>query len=236
MAYIQEVVGILDRSGSMNGKEEDTVGGINSMIEELKTNKSNNDIINVSLKLFDHEEKLLWKSIPLDKVEKLKVSDFNPRGQTALLDALGNTLNFFMTKRLYDDNCFNKCLIYLATDGLENASKIYKHSDIKNMIDVANKKYNIDIIYLGANQDAILEANRIGINADRAINYAENNESTNAVYRAVGRIASEQRSNTNSFRFSNLERESSNTNNNLQTSLDSNNVQPPPITRSNNIY
>ena len=65
---IQEVVGILDRSGSMAGKEEDTVGGINSMISVLKKNANTSDIINVSIKLFDHEEKLLWNSKPLSEV------------------------------------------------------------------------------------------------------------------------------------------------------------------------
>ena len=40
---VQEIVGIVDRSGSMNGKEEDTVGGINSMLEEVKSNKTKND-------------------------------------------------------------------------------------------------------------------------------------------------------------------------------------------------
>jgi hypothetical protein len=55
---IQEVVAIIDRSGSMSGKEADTIGGINSTIEELKSNKSN-EIIKFSVKFFDHQEYIL---------------------------------------------------------------------------------------------------------------------------------------------------------------------------------
>ena len=119
----QEVIGILDRSGSMAGKEADTVGGINSMINELKTNANSDDIINVSLKLFDHEEKMVWRSKPLSEVTTFDSKDFVPRGQTALLDALGHTLNYFMEKRLMDPNAYTCCLVYVATDGYENASK-----------------------------------------------------------------------------------------------------------------
>lgn len=195
---IQEVIGILDRSGSMYGKEKDTVGGINSLLSELKSNydANSNDIIRVSLKLFDHEEQLLWRSRLLSDIDCLNINEFCPRGQTALLDALGNTLKYFMQKRLLNPEAYTKCLIYLATDGYENCSKIYTRQDIKKMIETAKTQYNIDVIYLAANQDAILEAGNIGIDANQAINYAENRENTEAVYRAVGRIASTQRSNT----------------------------------------
>ena len=190
----QEVIGILDRSGSMAGKEADTVGGINSMINELKANANSNDIINVSLKLFDHEEKMLWKSIPLSEITSLDIKNFVPRGQTALLDALGHTLNYFMEKRLMDPNAYTSCLVYLATDGYENCSKCYTRENIKNMVKNAKEKYNIEVIYLGANQDAIFEAGNLGINPNQAINYTESSETTKAAYRAVGRVASTQRS------------------------------------------
>lgn len=195
---IQEVIGILDRSGSMYGKEQDTVGGINSLLSELKSNydPNSNDIIRVSLKLFDHEEELLWRSRLLSDIDCLNVNEFVPKGQTALLDALGNTLKYFMQKRLLNPEAYTKCLIYLATDGYENCSKIYTREDIKKMIETAKTQYNIDVIYLAANQDAILEAGNIGIDAKQAINYCENSENTEAVYRAVGRVASTQRSNT----------------------------------------
>lgn len=208
---IQEVVGILDRSGSMNGKEADTVGGINTMLRELKSNATHEDDIRVSLKLFDHEEVMLWRSISLGSVEELKINEFVPRGQTALLDAIGHTLNFFMEKKLCDPNAYNSCLLYVATDGLENCSKYYNRTSIKKMIENAKEKYNIDVVYLAANQDAILEAGNIGIDPSLAINYNEDDNSTQAVYRAVGRVASAQRSTSEGspFGFTHPERQAS---------------------------
>jgi len=58
---IQEVVAVIDRSGSMQGKESDTIGGINATIDELKKNKEINTTINFSVKFFDHEEYLLLR-------------------------------------------------------------------------------------------------------------------------------------------------------------------------------
>jgi len=224
----QEVVGILDRSGSMSGKETDTVGGINSMIKELKNNAKVDDDIRVSLKLFDHEENIVWRSKPLSEVDEFDIKNFIPRGQTALLDALGHSLNYFMEKRLMDPNAYNSCLIYIATDGYENASKYYTRDHLKKMIKNAKEKYNIEVIYLAANQDAILEAGTMGINANQAINYNENQDATQAVYRAVGRVASSQRSNpTTTIAFTGAERQASQSNDNsINTSM-----EPPPLIR-----
>jgi len=225
---VQEIVGIVDRSGSMNGKEEDTVGGINSMLEEVKSNKTENDDIRVSLKLFDHEEKLLWQSKPIDEIDKFLKDDFVPRGQTALLDALGHSLNYFMEKKLLDHNAYDKCLIYVSTDGLENASRYYTREKIRKMVETAEEKYGINIIYLGANQDAILEAKHLGINYDRAINYSETRDSTEAVYRAVGRAISSQRS-EEPVQFTATERQRSQPSN--PNTYPSSLGVPPPIKR-----
>ena len=39
MRQLTEVVFILDRSGSMNGLEKDTIGGFNGMLEKQKEKK-----------------------------------------------------------------------------------------------------------------------------------------------------------------------------------------------------
>lgn len=208
---IQEIVGILDRSGSMRGKEADTVGGINTMINEVRKNKGKNDIVRVSLKLFDHEEILKLRSVPIEDIKDFPVSEFVPRGQTALLDALGNTLTYFMEKKLGDPTAYDTGLIYVATDGLENASKKFTKNKIKELIDNAKEKYNIDVLYLGANQDAILEAGNMGISPERAINYNENESCTMAVYRSVARVATDSRKNPDSYdcQFNMAERQAS---------------------------
>jgi len=194
---VQEVVALIDRSGSMYGKEKDTVGGINAAFSEIRKNAGTTDVIRVSLKLFDHEQTLFWKSKDINEVHDFPVENFIARGQTALLDTLGTTLTYFMEKKLKDPSSYDNCLIYVATDGIENGSKEFNINKIKDLIINAEKTYNITVIYLGANQDAILSATNMGISLDHAINYDENENSTQAVYRSVGRVASEARTNRN---------------------------------------
>ncbi len=207
---VQEVVAIVDRSGSMRDKEADTVGGINAAFDEIRRNKGEDDLIRVSLKLFDHEEIMKWRCQDIDTVGEFPISDFVPRGSTALLDAMGNTLKYFMEKKLSEPEAYDTCMIYVATDGVENSSQDFTADDIKELIKNAEKTYKITVIYLGANQDAILTADNIGISANHAINYEENEEATRNVYRSVGRMATDNRT-YESIGFSDAEREASQT-------------------------
>ena len=205
---VQEIVVIADRSGSMRGKEKDTVGGINAMFDEVRSKKTEDDTIRVSLKLFDNEEILKWRCLNIAEIREFPAEEFQPRGQTALLDAMGNTLTYFMEKKLRDPNAYDTCVISVATDGLENASKYYTREKIKNLIKNAEKTYSITVVYLGANQDAILEAKNLGIGEDRAINYAENQGATEAVYRGLARVVTDSRSMPN-VGFTAVERQAS---------------------------
>jgi uncharacterized protein YegL len=197
MTNIQEVVAIIDRSGSMTGKESDTIGGINSTFEVLKSSLKEEDEIKVSIKLFDHEEKLLIRSLDINKVRPIERYQYQPRGQTALYDAIGNTLTYFMEKKISNSNAYNKCLIYIVTDGIENYSKKYNSDKLKKLIENAKENYEIEIIYLAANQDAILEASKIGINLEHALNYSESTKNSMGAYRSAAGVANRQRSGFN---------------------------------------
>jgi uncharacterized protein YegL len=194
---IQEVVAVIDRSGSMAGKESDTIGGINATIDELKQNKvdengNSTSIVKFSIKFFDHQEKLMINSLDIENITPLKVSDLKPRGQTALLDAMGNTITHFINKKKCDPSSFDTCIIYVATDGIENCSIEYTKEEIKNLVEEA-KQYSIEILYLGANQDSILEANQLGLDATQALNYSETTESVESAYRSAARAAKRYR-------------------------------------------
>lgn len=192
--YIQEICAVIDRSGSMIGKEDDTIGGINETFRLLRESKQPNEIIKISVKLFDHEQILKLRNVDLDEVRDLTRNDFSPRGQTALLDAMGDTLKYFMEKKLMDPGAFDSCIIYITTDGLENCSKRYTNDYIKKMIKNAEETYNIKVIYLGANQDAILEASRFGVDSSRAMTYNETPENIQSAYRSAASAAIRTRS------------------------------------------
>ena len=110
-SFIQEVVAIVDRSGSMSGKEADTIGGINSALTIIRQDVKPGEVVNVSIKLFDHEEHMLIRSLNIKEVRPLELRQFVPRGQTALYDAIGSSLTYFMEKKLHNPNSYNKCLI-----------------------------------------------------------------------------------------------------------------------------
>jgi uncharacterized protein YegL len=188
----QIICGVIDRSGSMIGKEEDTIGGINSVIELLKEDLDNDTDIKITMKFFDHESYLLFKDIDINNVRPLTKTDLIPRGQTALLDAIGSTLKYYIQEKVNNPTYFDSCVIYVSTDGLENASKIYNNSIIKDNIKIANE-LGIVILYLGANQDAILEANKFGLNEGSALNYTEDRASMESAFRCVGSAAKRHR-------------------------------------------
>jgi deoxycytidylate deaminase len=95
-----------------------------------------------------------------------------------------------------DPSSYDSCIIYVATDGYENCSKKFTNQNIKNLIEQA-KKYSIEILYLGANQDAILEASKFGLDANQAMNYSENTENVESAYRSAARAAKRYRSGNN---------------------------------------
>ena len=110
---IKEIIGLIDRSGSMGGKEIDTINGINTMLTELKQNVDPELEVRVSIKYFNDTETLVLRSVPLESVALLEVDSYVPDGQTALLDTLGKTLQYFMDKYLKDNNAYYSCIIYL---------------------------------------------------------------------------------------------------------------------------
>ena len=225
---VQEVVAIIDRSGSMRGKESDTIGGINSTFEALKNEMEEGDNIKVSVKLFDHEEFLLYNSVDITLVPNITSKDYVPRGQTALLDAMGNTLAHFMEKKIKNNTCFDSCLIYIVTDGFENASKDFTNNKISKMIKEAEENYNIKLIYLGANQDAIVEAAKYGISSDSAMNYDETSINSQAAYRSCAAVATRQRSGAHTS-FTQAERMASISHS--PPPMRANTMQPPPLKR-----
>ena len=230
--FTQEVIAIIDRSGSMNGKEADTVGGINSTLDIIKQDLKPNELVKVSIKLFDHEERMLIRSLNIEDVRPLELKQYVPRGQTALYDAIGFTLTYFMEKKLHNPTCYDKCLIYIATDGYENCSKKFNADSLKKLIESACNSYNIELVYLGANQDAILEASKIGILPTHAINFSETTEECLSAYRSVGNVVNRQKSNMGTA-FTQVERSESYNPKTPPPSVCG--MEPPPLRRQKSI-
>ena len=183
---LTEIVYILDRSGSMGGLEEDTIGGFNSMMEKQK--KADGEAL-VSTVLFDDVCEVLHDRVPLDKVEKMTDQQYYVRGCTALLDAVGGAIHHIGNIHKYarEEDRPAKTIFVITTDGMENASKIYSYDKIQKMVKKQQKKYGWEFIFIGANIDAYAEAQRLGVRKDRAVNYVHDEIGTAKVYAGVSK-------------------------------------------------
>lgn len=165
-----ELVFILDRSGSMSGLEQDTVGGFNSMIE--KQCRESGEAV-VSTVLFDNASEVIHDRVRLDQVPRMTEKEYFVRGCTALLDAVGGAIHHIGNVHKYAraEDRPEKTLFVITTDGMENASRHYDYARVKKMIQRQKDKYGWEFLFLGANVDAASEAKRFGIDEDRAANY-----------------------------------------------------------------
>lgn len=181
---LTEIVFILDRSGSMAGLEDDTIGGFNAMIEKQKGEPS--EAI-VSTVLFDNESVVIHDRVDIQRIKPMTRKDYYVRGCTALLDAVGGAIHHIGNVHKYarEEDRPEKTLFVITTDGMENASRKFTYDRLKGMIERQKEKYGWEFLFLGANIDAAREAARFGIDADRAANYNADSVGTKVIYEAV---------------------------------------------------
>lgn len=186
---LTEIVYILDRSGSMSGLEADTIGGFNSMIQKQK--KTGEEAY-VSTILFDDTSQVLHDRISIDKVETMTEEQYDVRGCTALLDAIGGAIHHIkkLHKHVREEDRPEKTIFVITTDGMENASRQYSYEKVQKMVKRQQEKYGWEFIFIGANMDAYAEASRFGIRKDRAVNYVHDQRGTATVYEGVSKAVS----------------------------------------------
>lgn len=184
-----ELVFILDRSGSMSGLEDDTIGGYNAMLEKQKKEPGEAIITTV---LFDDRYELLHDRIYLRGIEPITDKEYFVRGSTALLDAVGRTINKIgnAQKHTVEEERAEHVMFVITTDGMENASREFTYEKVKQMIEHQKCKYGWEFIFLGANIDAISTAERFGISKDRATNYNADSEGTLLNYEVISETVS----------------------------------------------
>ena len=179
-----ELVFILDRSGSMAGFEEDTIGGFNSILSKQKQEDGK---CFVSTLLFDNDTKLLHDRLEIHNVEPLTDKDYFPGGSTALIDAIGKAIHHISMVHKYarPEDVPEKTLFVITTDGMENSSRIYSSNEVKRMIEHEKEKYGWEFIFLGANIDAVETAGRLGIDRMHTSNYHRDRRGNRAMYDSV---------------------------------------------------
>lgn len=170
-----DVVFLLDRSGSMGGIENDTIGGYNSYLDSQKNNN-----VKVTTILFDDKYEIINDREDIKNVSKLDSKKYFVRGSTALLDAIGKTINYIENKKS------NKVIFIITTDGYENSSKEYNKEQIKEMISGHN---DWEFMYIGANIDSYSEGGSLGIKKENISNYSKNEKGVKNLFTSLSRAS-----------------------------------------------
>ena len=184
---ITEIVFIIDKSGSMAGLEEDTIGGINSFIE---TQKNEEGTALVTTVLFSTKFEKKHDRLSLSEIEPMTRADYCVGGGTALYDALGDAIEHItmVHKYIRKEDVPEKTIFVITTDGEENSSHRFGSSDVKKMIKSCEKNLGWEFLFLGADIDAFAAADSIGINRAHTAKYERGN--TRGMFGAVGSAVS----------------------------------------------
>ena len=173
-----ELVFVVDKSGSMRGFESDTIGGYNGVLKEQSKNKN----LLVTTALFNQNYEALFDSVSPEKAT-LNEKNYVPQGSTAMLDAIGKTINDVDARNTPKKE--RKVIFVIITDGQENSSKEYSYDKIKSMINEKQKKQGWTFMFLGANIDAAGEASKLSIPKKQAGQYKQDKEGNKAMYEAI---------------------------------------------------
>ena len=190
---LTELVFIIDRSGSMAGFEDDTIGGFNSMIEKQKQGDGE---VYVSTVLFNNYSEVVHDRALINEIKPMTRNDYQAGGCTALLDAIGGAIHHIGNVHKYArrEDVPKNTIFVITTDGMENASQRYSSNDVKSLIKRQTEKYGWEFIFVAANIDAIETADCIGIRRERAANYKQSKDGFAECYNAMNSFVSMRRS------------------------------------------
>ena len=164
---------ILDKSGSMECIRQAAVSGFNETLNGIK--KAQEKFADtqehfVSLLTFcDCEKNYVFDKVPVAEARPLTMEDYQPCCCTPLYDAMGFTLT---TMRNHVRNIEDAVVVVtIITDGLENASKEYTGSAVRQLVEQL-KGEGWTFTYMGANQDSVEVAFSLSIRNARNFEYS----------------------------------------------------------------
>ena len=187
--HLAELAFILDRSGSMSSMAADAIEGFNFFLHEQQHAQGH---ARLTLVLFDDEYLVPIESIPVEEVVPLDHTTYVPRNSTALLDAIGRTIDELGARldALPEAARPGKVIVTILTDGLENASVHETWRTVSQRIRHQTEKYAWEFLFLGANQDAIATAAQLHIATGNAATYHADGIGIRSTARSISRKSS----------------------------------------------
>ena len=190
---LTEIVAIIDRSGSMGHLRQDTIGGFNTFLSEQKKSSGK---AKFTLVQFDDLYQIDYDGVDIQSVKDLTEETYQPRGNTALLDAVGKTIVTVGERlaKLKEEERPGQVIFLIVTDGQENWSKEYKvASVIADMVKHQTEKYNWIFTFLGGGDAAFSQGALMGFSANNTYNYSANHGGTSNLYKSVSKGVSRRR-------------------------------------------
>ena len=187
-----ELLFLLDKSGSMSGLEQDTIGGFNAMLEKQKDEPGSAYVTTV---LFNQKAEIIHDRVPLSCLSPMTRKDYQVGGMTALLDVIGMTIERMNRIQLEEseDSRARKVIFVITTDGYDNSSREFTYPAIKRLIQKQENEMNWEFLFLGANMDAVKEAGKIGIRPDHSTSFHNDRIGIHTSCNSVGKAVSSMR-------------------------------------------
>ncbi|MEO5717385.1 MAG: hypothetical protein ABIR29_02310 [Chthoniobacterales bacterium] len=181
-----EIAFVLDRSGSMDSCRDAAIDGFNRFLKEQQLVEG---LAKLTLVLFDDQYLVPVSALPVAEVVALDNETYVPRGSTALLDAVGRTIDDLGARlaALPEEDRPGQVIVAILTDGLENSSQNHTWHQIAGAIKQQTEQYRWTFLFLGANQDAIATAAQMNIAAANAARYVHDEPGLRASGLAFGR-------------------------------------------------
>jgi len=168
MATMLHACIVLDRSGSMEDCRSDAIGAVNSYIRQTRNDTSVEGYI--SLIIFDSQSiDTIRDRVAAGTCAELEADEYQPRGATPLLDAVGHAVALLEKSPVKDE----RRALAIMTDGLENASREYTKETLKALLDRKQKEDGWLVLYLGADHDAWAQAGALGLHAGNVASFSK---------------------------------------------------------------
>jgi len=188
---LTEIICIIDRSGSMQSIQADAIGGFNTFVDDQQ--KLDEGECRLTFAQFDDVYEVVHDGVPIKDVPPLTNETYEPRGSTALFDAIGKTINQVGNRLagLPEEKRPGKVLVVILTDGHENASREFNRQQISDMVTKQRDQFQWEFIFLGAGIDAFDAGQQIGIMLCSTIAHDSNGMAKG--YKAVSRSVTSYR-------------------------------------------
>jgi uncharacterized protein YegL len=183
---LTEIAFVLDRSGSMTACQEDAIAGFNHFLREQAAEPEG---VHFSLVLFNETVELTADRVPIDQIAPLTPLTYQPGGSTALLDAVGHTIDKLgkQLAAMPAPERPGQVIVAILTDGYENSSQDYSWEEVAQRVERQTTVYNWTFFFLGANQDAWDTGQKMAMRRANTATYRSDGTGTAAAQQALSK-------------------------------------------------